>query len=174
MSLSLISCTFRTYQGSCETIFQEIITDDGLCFTFNSLTPNSLFMDNVNDEYIISNNSMLGILNRWTLEDGYGGHEDNTSSNIFHYPYRVLNAGSKAGFKIALGIREDDMDYACRGPVQGFKIILHTPNELPQVDGQYFRVPMGQDVRVSIKPNLLRTTESLKGYEPIRFWQPIR
>lgn len=69
-----------------------------------------------------------------------------------------------------MGIREDDMDYTCRGPVQGFKVTLHTPNELPQVDGQYFRVPVGQDVRVSIKPNVLTTMQSLKGYQPIRFY----
>lgn len=92
MSVSLISCTFRTYRGYCAQIFQEIITDDGLCFIFNALTPNALFMDNVN-ENTMSNNNMTGIFNHWNLEDGYGGLEDNTSSNIFHYPYRVFNAG---------------------------------------------------------------------------------
>lgn len=138
------------------------------CFTFNSLPPKTLFADGVNEK-MMTNTNMTGIFYHWTLEDGYGeGYNDNTTSNIFLYPYRVLNAGSKAGLKLVMGIRSDDMDYSCRGPVQGFKVILHTPNELPQVDGQYFRVPIGQDVRVSIKPNVLKTTKSLRGYHPNR------
>lgn len=133
MSQSLIGCVFRTYNGDCNEIFQEIVTDDGLCFTFNSLTPDALFADSVNDD-MMSNSNMTGIFNRWTLEDGYSDI-DNAKNNVFLYPYRVLNTGAKAGLKVALQLKENDMEYLCRGPVQGFKVMLHTPNELPAVDG---------------------------------------
>lgn len=164
--MSIISCRFRTLQVYTETIFQEVITDDGLCFTFNSLSPESMFTDIV-DKNIMSSNNLSN--DYWSLEDGYSKeHSDSSAVEYFLYPFRVMNDGSKTGLKLTLGIRQEDMDYACRGPVQGFKVILHTPNELPQVAGQYFRIPIGQNVRVSIKPNMLTTTESLRDRTPTR------
>lgn len=56
----------------------------------------------------------------------------------------------------------------CRGPVQGFKILLHTPGEVPQVSKHYFRVPLLQEVLVSVKPNMITTSEGLMSYEPNR------
>lgn len=168
MSMSLISCKFRTSYTLCEDIFREVITDDGLCFTFNSLNPDKMFTEIVDDN-IMSDNNLTNVLYQWTLEDGYSvRYKDNTTANVFLYPYHILNAGSKAGLKLTLAIRQNDMDYACRGPVQGFKVALHTPNELPQIANQFFRIPIGQDVRVSIKPNVLKTTKSLLDYSPTR------
>lgn len=127
-----------------------------------------MFTSSVSDK-IMSNINMSGTLFHWTLEDGYGeGYDDNSATNVYLYPYRALSAGSKVGLKLIMGLRETDMDYACRGPVQGFKVVLHAPNELPQVDGQYFRITIGQDVRVSVKPNVLKTTKSLRSYHPTR------
>lgn len=37
-------------------------------------------------------------------------------------PHRALGAGNQAGISIVLRAYEYDMDYACRGPVQGFKV----------------------------------------------------
>ena len=54
------------------------------------------------------------------------------------------------------------------GPVQGFKILLHTPGEIPRVSKQYFRVPLNQEVVVSVKPNMITTSEGLVGYAPNR------
>lgn len=59
-------------------------------------------------------------------------------------------------------------DFVCRGPVQGFKILLHTPAEIPRVSKQYFRVPMQQEVVISVKPNMMTTSAGLKDYSPFR------
>lgn len=153
----------------CYDYFEDIMTDDGLCFTFNTLTANMMFRDGMNSK-IMLNRNISGILQRWTLEDGYDvGLNDNYTSDVFLYPYHVLSAGSKAGLRVTMAIKEDDMDYVCRGPAQGFKVMLHSPNELPQVSGHYFRIPVGQDIRVAIKPNMLQTTKALKEYSPTRY-----
>lgn len=60
------------------------------------------------------------------------------------------------------------MDYVCGGAVQGFKVTLHSPNELPDINGQHFRVPFDEDVRMSIKPNIMITSKSLQNYSPER------
>lgn len=54
----------------------------------------------------------------------------------------------------------------CRGPVQGFKILLHTPGEIPQVSKHYIRVPLQQEVLISVKPNMITTSDELKYYKP--------
>lgn len=127
-----------------------------------------MFMGNVTSKMMSTNNN-VSMFQHWSLEDGYAeGFDDNSTAGVFVYPYRVLNSGSKAGLKVGLAINTSDMDYACRGPVQGFKIVFHTPNELPLVEGQFFRIPTGQDIRVSIKPNVLRTKKSLTGLSPNR------
>lgn len=98
----------------------------------------------------------------WTLEDGY------STSNPTTYPHRVLGPGARAGLNIVLKLTEPDLDYICRGPVQGFKILLHTPGEIPRVSKQYFRVPQRQEVVVSVKPNMITTSEGLADYAPER------
>lgn len=98
----------------------------------------------------------------WSLEGGY----DTINSSA--YPRRVLGPGARAGFNIVLKLTTPDLDYMCRGPVQGFKILLHTPGEIPRVSKQYFRVPLRQEVVVSVKPNMITTSEGLAGYAPER------
>lgn len=61
---------------------------------------------------------------------------------------------------------EDDYDYICRGPIVGFKVLLHSPDELPQISKHYFRVPMGIETRVVVKPNVMDISETLKSYSP--------
>ena len=98
----------------------------------------------------------------WTLEKGY------TTTDPDVYPRRVLGPGARAGMNIVLKLNELDLDYICRGPVQGFKILLHTPGEIPRVSKQYFRVPLKQEVVVSVKPNMITTSEGLADYAPDR------
>lgn len=100
----------------------------------------------------------------WSLEDGY----DDANADPDTYPFRVFGAGARAGLFALLRLYEQDLEYLCRGPVQGFKILLHTPGEVPQVSKHYFRVPLLQEVLVSVKPNMITTSEGLRHYEPNR------
>lgn len=45
---------------------------------------------------------------------------------------------------------------------------MHHPAEVPRVGSQYFRVPLNQEVVVSIKPDMMTTSEGLRGYDPYR------
>lgn len=42
--------------------------------------------------------------------------------NFNDFPYRVLGAGDNTGLSIVLAVIKSDMDYVCRGPLQGFKV----------------------------------------------------
>lgn len=101
----------------------------------------------------------------WNLQSGYS---DNGGSVTETYPYRVFGAGARVGLFALLRLYEQDLEYICRGPVQGFKILLHTPGEIPQVSRHYFRVPLFQEVLVSVKPQMITTSKGLRHYEPNR------
>lgn len=98
----------------------------------------------------------------WTLQEGYSVSDSET------YPRRVLGPGARAGLNIVLKLSDPDLDYICRGPVQGFKVILHTPSEVPRASKHFFRVPLRQEVVVSVKPNMITTSPGLANYEPNR------
>lgn len=53
----------------------------------------------------------------WTLEKGY---PPNSPKDTF--PRRAISAGAKAGFYLLIRLYQQDLDYVCRGPVQGFKV----------------------------------------------------
>lgn len=84
------------------------------------------------------------------------------------FPFRVFGSGARVGLFVLLSLYEQHLEYICRGPVQGFKFLLHTPGEIPQVSKHYFRVPLLQEVLVSVKPNMITTSEGLRHYEPNR------
>lgn len=98
----------------------------------------------------------------WTFENGY------KTDNIHAYPKRVPGPGARTGFNVVLQLAKPDIEFICRGPFQGFKMLLHSPGEVPRVSNQYFRVPSKQEVLVSVKPNMKTTSERLIKFSPER------
>lgn len=82
------------------------------------------------------------------------------------YPFRVH--GSSEGLFVYLRLYDKEIDYLCGGAVQGFKILLHTSGEIPQISKYFYRIPMDHEVIVSVKPILMKTSESLGHYSSER------
>lgn len=133
----------------CEYV-TTILTEEGVCFTFNMKTDKDLFKSNsVHKEYdYVPQNT-----------------ENNSSEMDVSQGYR---AGARMGFTIAMTVLKDDLDYICLGAIQGFSFHLHNPGELPWVSHQILRVPLDQEVNVVVKPNIINTDEDLNDYPPER------
>lgn len=100
----------------------------------------------------------------WNMEDGYFEQEQ---LNDVTYPFRVPTAGIRAGISVRLQLFQRDLVYKCRGAVQGFKIILHSPDELPQVSKYFYRVSLDQDVLITVQPQMITTKDrNLRKYKP--------
>ncbi|XP_060522631.1 pickpocket protein 28-like isoform X2 [Cylas formicarius] len=157
----LWSCKWTLQNETCRNFFTPILTEDGMCFTFNMLDRTELYKNNVflPGDFMSHNRRSDG----WTLEGGYPMDAD-----IDTYPRRAMSAGFSAGFFLLLRAYEQDLDYICRGPVPGFKILLHNPAEVPRVGMQYFRAPLNQEVVVAVKPDMMTTSDGLKDYDPHR------
>ncbi|KAL3273911.1 hypothetical protein HHI36_015338, partial [Cryptolaemus montrouzieri] len=153
------SCKWTLVNETCANFFVPTLTEDGICYTFNMLDRDELFTNAV---YLHGNFSKHGRSSEgWTLETGY---PKNSPKDTF--PRRAISSGAGAGLYLLLRLYQQDLDYVCRGPVQGFKILLHHPAAIPLVGTQYFRAPLNQEMVVSIKPDMMTTSEGLQGYDP--------
>lgn len=99
----------------------------------------------------------------WNMENGY---HKNAPNDELSYPFRVHAAGTRGGLYILLRLYSYDFEYVCRGPVLGFKVTLHAPDELPHISSHFFRVPLNQETIVAIKPDVMTTASVLQSYEP--------
>lgn len=118
----------------------------------------------ISDDFISVNQNLSS--EHWNHEDGYNNE---VPVDPMTYPFRVLGPGSRAGMQVLMFLIKQNLEYICRGPVPGFKILLHTPGEVPQVSKHFFRIPLEQEVMVAIKLNMITTSEGLRHYEPNRY-----
>ncbi|CAF4930718.1 unnamed protein product [Pieris macdunnoughi] len=149
-------------RNNCADVFYEVLTEEGFCYTFNSLGADELFrLENLHKDYNYMAFDHKNI--SWTLDGGYP-----PDSPLDSYPWRGSGYGAKAGLTFLLKAHAIDLDYLCKGPVQGFKILLHNPAELPRLSQQFFRAPLSQEVIVAVKPKMMTTSEGLRSYDPDR------
>lgn len=162
-------CRWLSNFGECNELFTKTLTEEGICYTFNGLNATDLYRENTYQYQKLgfSNSSFITeTLNRslsWSLEHGY-----DTNSGILTYPARVLSAGARAGIFIVLQSFKQEVDYECRGPTQGFKVLLHSPDDAPIVSKHYVRIPMGKEVLIAVKPNMITTSSGIAQYQPYR------
>lgn len=72
------------------------------------------------------------------------------------------------GLNVILKLSTPDLEFICRGAFQGFKVILHTPGEIPNLSKQFLRVPLRQEVMIGVHPSMITTSQGLTGHLPER------
>lgn len=97
----------------------------------------------------------------WSLNDGY----KTTDTKL--YPQRVLGSGLKSSLAIQLSLKKSNLEYSCKTGVQGFRITLHRPGEIPRTSKEYFNVPFNIQTIIAVKPQMIITSdELLEDYAP--------
>lgn len=103
------------------------------------------------------------LVRRASREDDYDENDRDPEA----YPYRVLRKGINNGLGISIYFDKDLLDIFSRRWVSEPKFILHSPDEMPRTSN-FFRIPMGKDVKVLIKPQMITTSEKLRNFNPKR------
>jgi acid-sensing ion channel, other len=131
---------------TCENMFKKVTTEGGVCFTFNGL---EVLRGTTNDD------TNAQIVN-WTLDDGY--RTNNIEIHADLYP----RSGTSSMLSLVLTAFDDMKDGLCKGPIKGFNVYLHLPNETPQISKHYYSVPYQQVVQISISPNMIVSEVELR------------
>ncbi|KAL0833077.1 hypothetical protein ABMA28_001187 [Loxostege sticticalis] len=139
----------------CEDSFKRVLTDDGICFTFNGITPQYILnMDNIQQEFNYS--YITEEIRNWTVADGY------IDSNDDAYPHRGQESGERPYLSLWLDDLEEEKDKLCNAVFTGYKIYLHHPSEWPQALSYYFAALPQQVSSMAIKFTMVTTSDDLK------------
>uniref|UniRef100_A0A182PN37 Pickpocket n=1 Tax=Anopheles epiroticus TaxID=199890 RepID=A0A182PN37_9DIPT len=155
-------CGWREHTVDCSEFFKETLTDVGVCYTFNSLAAEDLMRrDQLHSEYEYMTENQSS--NHWNMDEGYSNW-----AGAETYPRRAFGAGIRAGLFVILKVQSADMDYLCGNSFQGFRVHLHSPVAYPRMVNQFFRIPLSQEVSVSVDPLLFDTSPNIRRYHPNR------
>uniref|UniRef100_A0A1I8NR71 Uncharacterized protein n=1 Tax=Stomoxys calcitrans TaxID=35570 RepID=A0A1I8NR71_STOCA len=146
-------------EAKCDQFFTRTHTEEGVCFTFNGLQAHDLYRENT-VQYEMSLNSSNHSLS-WSLETGYAPDD-----LLYTYPARVLGSGAMAGFAPTLQSFAKEVDYSCRYVADGFKVLLHSPDDVPTMSKHFVHVSMNKDMMIAVKPKMITTSAGIADYKP--------
>ena len=151
-------CSYHEKIIDCHKLFYEVITEAGICYSFNMLDSDDILNDIIDDGLKYPKHGKKSI--NWTLQDGY----TEISSSI--YPERVLGSGFAMSLNVWLNVNKNDVDFKCNAFSQGFKMSLHSPTEVPRFSKDYYHIPLKKTVQFSVNPEVFKTSDGLKSYKP--------
>uniref|UniRef100_A0A1I8M197 Amiloride-sensitive sodium channel n=1 Tax=Musca domestica TaxID=7370 RepID=A0A1I8M197_MUSDO len=148
-------------------LYAKTFTEEGVCYTFNGLNGTDIYRENTVQYQVMGLESFIEEseeINRtlsWSLEKGYA-----IDSPLNTYPARVTSCGNSVGLTAVLLDLKENNDYTCRGPTQGYKLILHSPNTVPSVAKRYVRIDMAKEVSIAVKPKYMQTSGDIAVFAP--------
>lgn len=149
-------CKFGMKKKNCQKIFTSVLSDDGLCCSFNTIHPNLLFQNFNEEEHIdIDADSEIPYIT-WNPENGY------TNDGI-HTPYPRQVSGAGSHFGLSLLLDADIANYYCSTTNSyGFKILMHSPIETPQLSNFGFYISPGFETKVVVTPKISQATDLIR------------
>ncbi|XP_037915200.1 pickpocket protein 28-like [Hermetia illucens] len=136
--------------------FTTVFTDLGVCHQFNGIHQSELLRYPSFENFTFAGEVQKK--STWSLSEGYAKNTDEETV----YPQRARISGKKGGIFLAIQGLLADIDYLCRGAVEGFSLQLLAPDEFPAAHKQYIRGSFGKDVGMIIKPSLITTSDNLR------------
>ncbi|XP_044759456.1 pickpocket protein 28-like [Coccinella septempunctata] len=139
--------------------FNQLFTEDGLCFSFNMLSTENIFKNTTN--FKRGSSSSSGPKSFWIPQQGYS-----IDADLDTFPRRALLSGAANSLEIKLRHRKEDIDYVCTGAEQGYKVILHLPTRVPRPTLEYNMAPFGKSTTIRVDPHMMSTSTVVKSYDP--------
>lgn len=84
-------------------------------------------------------------------------------SFIFLYEIIIFHAGSGNELGLTLTLKPDVNDYFCLATRSfGFKILLHSPNDLPKISNYGIAIPTNYETRIMVAPKLSIASQTIR------------
>ncbi|XP_055622258.1 pickpocket protein 28-like [Toxorhynchites rutilus septentrionalis] len=151
-------CYWQRNAVPCDQILTEILTDEGICYSFNAMAPHELYRKAFAEyDSIFRHIQQTSSSTSWDVTDGY-----RADAGIRTYPFRSLGKGTRDGLTIVLKTKKIDNEFYCKGIQDGFKIAVNAPYKAPAVSQGYYTVYPLQTVFIMVNPELIETADGLK------------
>ncbi|KAG5672978.1 hypothetical protein PVAND_003063 [Polypedilum vanderplanki] len=152
-------CRFGEYEyKNCEKYFHKVITDVGICYTFNMLDHTD-FINN-NSMHMDLHKPAHGKKSCWSLNKDYD------SMKVKVYPKRIINNGQQSGLSVIFKVNSSMLCSNCVFSPYGFRVTLHMPVELSSLSKQFYNIPFRRETNLIVKPNMIYASKDIKDYEP--------
>jgi hypothetical protein len=162
----LVDIYFMVGNVQKKTFFSNTLTEEGVCRTINPISAKEFFRnDSVDPKFLTQYQfKSYGDLDPkfWSMEEGY------SRNKIDNYPLRIYDGGKTNGFNLYVKIPEgtlENIDKTCHSNPLGVKIALHHPAEVLS-SKHFFTVPYNKSVTFTVKPQITKTSDDLKKYDP--------
>lgn len=142
----------------CKHLFQKVITDEGVCYTFNMLDQDELYTDMMDKALKFPE---INETSDWFLDKEYD------SVKVKVYPRRVIGSGLQSGLTAEMKMKKTNLNPGCKRGLQGFRLSLHTPVEIPQLSKQFYSVPFQKQSTFSVRPNMIYSSKDVEDYDPV-------
>lgn len=150
------SCKFGDHYVNCSHYFATVLTTEGFCYTFNMISSYQIYKPEVSRDLFCQNE--LNYHSDWNIDHGY------LDQKYESYPFRAFGAGIYSGLSLNLALNESDFDYWCTNGFQGFKVLIHSPADIPRIGKSYFYIPLNSDAVISLDPNVMSASSGLQQY----------
>jgi hypothetical protein len=160
--LDIYFCLGNIRKGA---FYTNTLTEQGVCRTINPINAKLIFREDTVDPLFLKQYQFESYdidPKFWSMEKGYAENE------IDNYPLRTYDSGKTNGFNFYVKIPKatlENMDTTCRLNPLDIKIALHHPAEVLS-SKNFFTVPYNKSVTFTVKPQITKTSDNLKNYDP--------
>ncbi|KAK5646219.1 hypothetical protein RI129_004683 [Pyrocoelia pectoralis] len=151
------ACFWQQQEIVCTDVFNNGLTDDGLCCTFNAL-PRDYIFRNPQDMANL-NLSFQHVVDDWNPERGY---LPNSSLNAL--PWRAQGPGTHLGLTLVLDAQLSSY-YCSSSTGVGFKVLAHNPLETPKMADFAILIAPGLEARVIVQPKIYDASYTIKNID---------
>jgi hypothetical protein len=148
-----------------ESFYTNTLTEQGVCRTINPINAKLIFREDSVDPIFLSQYQFESHdidPKFWSMGEGYAENE------IENYPLRAYDSGKINGFNLYVKIPKNtlkNIDTTCRLNPLSVKIALHHPAEVLS-SKNFFAVPYNKSVTFTVKPQITKTSNDLRKYDP--------
>ncbi|EAT36962.1 AAEL011002-PA [Aedes aegypti] len=158
----MVLCWWRSSVVPCESIMMERLVDDGICYTFNSLALHEIYrVDQISPDFL--NFSNIAPQSDWIRDYGY-----RPGAGLNAYPNLPLTNGLISGVIVVSLARQIDYEPLCTGTYTGFKLAVHTPDEVAWTDDRFYRLDKLTTLMLDLSPKVTRASKKLRNLSPFR------